>query len=81
MNPLDEYESQKDMAVRRVPTVELIDRIIAYGRTLEARIVTLEEAIFNTYGEVCPDWVFVTSEDAMLRIREKMKGELDGPDD
>ena len=45
MNPLDQYESQKNMAVRRVTKVELIDRIIAYGRDLETQIALLKNRV------------------------------------
>ena len=55
MNPFDEYESQKNMAVRRVTNVKLVDRMVAYGRTLEVRIVELEARVKELEGSHGPD--------------------------
>ena len=52
MNPFNEYESQKGMAVRRVTKVELIDRMVAYGRELEAEIVKLKTLVDDLQNRV-----------------------------
>jgi len=50
MNPFDQYESQKGMAVRRVTKPELVDRMVAYGRTLEAQVKDLKARVRELEG-------------------------------
>ena len=76
MNPIDEYESQKNMAVRRVPTVELIDRIVAYGRTLEKEVTELTEMIGILFDRVAPEnSVWVDSIQALALVIETLAKE------
>ena len=41
--PLDKWDSQKNMAFRRIDNEDLVDQIVAYAREMEAKARKLEE--------------------------------------